>query len=112
RLGGDALAGHHRLVVPVPSLLLPSPLPQGYDSVAVLSDVELGVTDQMFNLLLARDIQRHYGQPEQVALTMPILPGIDGERRMSKTLDNYIGITEPPEEMYGKTLRVPDSALD
>jgi tyrosyl-tRNA synthetase len=96
---------------PISVLELLYPLLQGYDSVAVRADVELGGTDQKFNLLLARDIQRQYGQPEQVALTLPILPGTDGERRMSKTLDNYVGITEPPEEMYGKTLRLPDAAL-
>jgi tyrosyl-tRNA synthetase len=79
--------------------------------VAVRSDVELGGTDQMFNLLLGRDVQRAYGQPEQVAMTLPILPGLDGEQRMSKSGGNYIGVTEPPEEMYGKTLSLPDSAM-
>jgi tyrosyl-tRNA synthetase len=108
----DDFARRYERQDPISVLELLYPLLQGYDSVAVRADVELGGTDQKFNLLLARDIQRHYGQPEQVALTMPILPGIDGERRMSKTLDNYIGITEPPEEIYGKTLRVPDTALD
>jgi tyrosyl-tRNA synthetase len=107
----DDFARRYERQDPISVLELLYPLLQGYDSVAVRADVELGGTDQKFNLLLARDIQRHYGQPEQVALTMPILPGIDGERRMSKTLDNYIGITEPPEEIYGKTLRVPDAAL-
>jgi tyrosyl-tRNA synthetase len=77
----------------------------------VRADVELGGTDQKFNLLLARDVQRAYGVDEQVVLTMPILPGTDGERRMSKSLDNYIGVTEPPGEIYGKTLSIPDSAL-
>jgi tyrosyl-tRNA synthetase len=77
----------------------------------VRSDVELGGTDQKFNLLLGRDVQRAYGQPEQVALTMPILPGIDGERKMSKSLGNHIGVTDPPEEMYGKTMRIPDTAM-
>jgi tyrosyl-tRNA synthetase len=97
---------------PISILELLYPLLQGYDSVAVRADVELGGTDQKFNLLLGRDVQRAYGQPEQAILTLPILPGVDGERRMSKTLDNYIGVTESPEEMYGKTLRVPDAALD
>ena len=87
------------------------PLLQGYDSVAVDADVELGGTDQKFNLLLGRDIQRAYGKPEQAILTMPILPGTDGERKMSKSLGNYIGVTEPPEEMYGKTMRIPDAAM-
>src|SRR5437763_1621437 len=97
---------------PISVLELLYPLLQGYDSVAVRADLELGGTDQKFNLLLGRDVQRAYGEPEQAVLTLPILPGTDGERRMSKTLDNYIGITEPPEEMYGKTMRIPDAALD
>lgn len=87
------------------------PLLQGYDSVAVEADVELGGTDQKFNLLLARHVQKAYGVPEQAVLTMPILPGTDGERRMSKSAGNYIGVTEPPGEIYGKTLSIPDSAL-
>lgn len=96
---------------PVAVLELLYPLFQGYDSVAVKADVELGGTDQKFNLLLARDVQRAYGVDEQVVLTMPILPGTDGERRMSKSLGNYVGVTEPPGEIYGKTLSIPDSAL-
>jgi tyrosyl-tRNA synthetase len=88
------------------------PLLQGYDSVAIRSDVELGGTDQTFNLLLGRDVQRAYGQPEQVILTMPILPGIDGAEKMSKSLGNHIGVTEPPEEQFGKTMRLPDAAMD
>lgn len=96
---------------PISILELLYPLLQGYDSVKVDADVELGGTDQKFNLLLGRDIQTAYGKPEQVILTMPILPGIDGERKMSKSLGNYIGVTEPPEEIYGKTLRLPDEAL-
>ncbi len=94
---------------PVSMLELMYPLLQGYDSVAIKADVELGGTDQKFNLLLGRDIQRAYGQPEQVILTMPLLTGTDGERKMSKSLGNYIGVTEPPDEMYGKTLSIPDS---
>jgi tyrosyl-tRNA synthetase len=88
------------------------PLLQGYDSVAIRSDVELGGTDQTFNLLLGRDVQRAYGQPEQVILTMPILPGIDGAEKMSKSLANHVGVTEPPEEQFGKTMRLPDAAMD
>jgi tyrosyl-tRNA synthetase len=88
------------------------PLLQGYDSVAIRSDVELGGTDQTFNLLLGRDVQRAYGQPEQVILTMPILPGIDGAEKMSKSLGNHVGVTEPPEEQFGKTMRLPDDAMD
>jgi tyrosyl-tRNA synthetase len=96
---------------PISVLELLYPLLQGYDSVAVRSDVELGGTDQKFNLLMGRDVQRAYGQPEQVAMTMPILPGTDGEQRMSKSLGNYIGVTDPPEEIYGKTLSIPDSVM-
>jgi tyrosyl-tRNA synthetase len=88
------------------------PLLQGYDSVAIRSDVELGGTDQTFNLLLGRHVQRAYGQPEQVILTMPILPGIDGAEKMSKSLANHVGVTEPPEEQFGKTMRLPDAAMD
>jgi tyrosyl-tRNA synthetase len=96
---------------PVSILELLYPLLQGYDSVEVRADVELGGTDQKFNLLLARDVQRAYDVPEQVVLTMPILPGTDGVRRMAKSLDNYIGVTEPPNEMYGKTMSIPDQSL-
>jgi tyrosyl-tRNA synthetase len=96
---------------PVSMLELLYPLLQGYDSVAVEADVELGGTDQKFNLLLARDIQRAYGTPEQVILTMPLLTGTDGVRKMSKSFENYVGVTEPPEEMYGKTMSIPDSSL-
>jgi tyrosyl-tRNA synthetase len=88
------------------------PLLQGYDSVAISSDVELGGTDQTFNLLLGRDVQRAYGQPEQVILTMPILPGIDGTEKMSKSLGNHVGVTEPADEQFGKTMRLPDTAMD
>jgi tyrosyl-tRNA synthetase len=96
---------------PISVLELLYPLMQGYDSVAVRSDVELGGTDQTFNLLLARDVQRAYGVPEQTILTVPILPGIDGVEKMSKSLGNHIGVTETPEEMYGRTLSLPDDAM-
>ncbi len=96
---------------PISILELLYPLMQAYDSVAVRSDVELGGTDQKFNLLLGRDVQRAYGIDEQVALTMPILPGVDGERKMSKSLGNQIGVAEPPEQIYGKTLSLPDAAM-
>lgn len=96
---------------PVSVLELLYPLMQGYDSVAVKADVELGGTDQKFNLLLGRDVQRAYGVPEQAVLTMPILPGTDGERRMSKSYGNYVGVAGSAEEIYGKTLSIPDSAL-
>ncbi len=87
------------------------PLAQAMDSVAVKADVELGGTDQKFNLLVGRDIQREYGAEPQVVLTMPILPGTDGVEKMSKSLDNYIGISESPKQMYGKTLSVPDKLI-
>jgi tyrosyl-tRNA synthetase len=107
----DDFAKRYAAREPISVLELLYPLMQAYDSVAVRSDVELGGTDQKFNLLLGRDVQRAYGVPEQIALTMPILPGIDGERKMSKSLGNHIGVTEAPEEMYGRTLRIPDTAM-
>ena len=88
------------------------PLLQGYDSVAITADVELGGTDQTFNLLLGRDVQRAYGQPEQTILTMPILPGIDGTEKMSKSLGNHVGVTEDADEQFGKTMRLPDEAME
>ncbi len=87
------------------------PLAQAMDSVAIDSDVELGGTDQKFNLLVGRDIQREFGKEPQVILTMPILVGTDGADKMSKSLDNYIGIGETPKDMYGKTLSIPDSLI-
>ena len=87
------------------------PLAQAQDSVELEADVELGGTDQTFNLLVGRDIQSAAGQEPQVCLTMPILEGTDGVEKMSKSLDNYIGIAEPPEEMYGKTLSIPDELI-
>ena len=96
---------------PISSLELLYPILQGYDSVAVKADVELGGTDQKFNLLFGRDIQRAYDVPEQSIMTMPILPGIDGVRRMSKSLGNYVGVTDPPEEMFGKLMRIPDDVM-
>lgn len=107
----DDFAKRFQAQEPISVLELLYPLMQGYDSVAVQADVELGGTDQKFNLLLGRDIQRAYGQPEQVILTVPLLTGIDGERKMSKSFDNYIGVTDTPEEMYGKTLKIPDESL-
>jgi tyrosyl-tRNA synthetase len=96
---------------PISLLELLYPVLQGYDSVAIRSDVELGGTDQTFNLLMGRSIQSAYGQAPQIVLTMPILPGLDGVQKMSKSVGNHIGITDPPGEMYGKTLSLPDSAL-
>jgi tyrosyl-tRNA synthetase len=107
----DDFAKRQLARAPISLLELLYPLLQGYDSVEVAADVELGGTEQKFNLLLARDIQRSYGVPEQTILTMPILPGTDGVRRMSKSLGNYIGVSEPPGEIYGKTLSIPDSVV-
>jgi len=87
------------------------PICQGYDSVALAADVELGGTDQTFNLLVGRDLQRTFGQQPQVAVTTPILEGLDGPQKMSKTLGNYVGITEPPGQIYGKLMSVPDSLM-
>lgn len=87
------------------------PLMQGYDSVALEADVELGGTDQRFNLLVARDVQREYGQEPEVILTLPMLEGTDGVRKMSKSLDNYVALLDPPEEMYGKTMSIPDGLI-
>lgn len=96
---------------PVAALELLYPLLQGYDSVAVEADVELGGTDQKFNLLFGRDIQVAYGQPPQSILTMPILAGTDGVQKMSKSLGNYVGVTDAPEEMFGRLMSIPDEAM-
>jgi tyrosyl-tRNA synthetase len=108
----DDFAKRFAASAPISVLELLYPLMQGYDSVAVRSDVELGGTDQTFNLLLARDVQRAYGVPEQAILTVPILPGVDGTEKMSKSLANHIGVAEPANEMYGRTLSLPDEAME
>lgn len=87
------------------------PLIQGYDSVAMKADVELGGTDQKFNLLVGRELQKQYGQPPQIVLTMPILEGLDGVQKMSKSLNNYIGINEPPDDMFGKIMSISDELM-
>jgi tyrosyl-tRNA synthetase len=87
------------------------PMTQGYDSVALKSDVELGGTDQKFNLLVGRQLQREFGQPSQIVLTMPLLEGTDGVQKMSKSYGNYIGITEPPKEIYGKAMSISDPLM-
>ena len=99
--GGVAIAIHEFLY----------PLMQGYDSVAMKADVELGGTDQLFNLLVGRDLQKSYGQESQVVMTTPILEGLDGVNKMSKSLDNYIGFDDSPRDMFGKTMRVPDQLM-
>jgi tyrosyl-tRNA synthetase len=102
RLDGNSVIGMHELLYP---------LLQGYDSVAVAADVELGGTDQLFNLLFARDIQRESGMPPQDVLTMPLLEGLDGVQKMSKSLGNYVGVADPPAEMFGKVMSVPDELI-
>ena len=87
------------------------PLSQGYDSVALKCDVEMGGTDQKFNLHVGRHLQQHYGQPPQVIITLPLLEGLDGVQKMSKSMDNYVGITEPPEEMFGKLMSTSDELM-
>ena len=87
------------------------PLAQGYDSVALQCDVEMGGTDQKFNLLVGRELQRDYGQPQQIVAMVPILEGLDGEKKMSKSLGNYIGITEPPEVMFRKVMQISDDLM-
>jgi tyrosyl-tRNA synthetase len=87
------------------------PLCQGYDSVAMRADVELGGTDQKFNLLVGRELQKHYGQPPQCILTMPLLEGLDGVNKMSKSYGNYVGINEPPKEIFGKLMSVSDDLM-
>jgi tyrosyl-tRNA synthetase len=99
--GGVAIAIHEFLY----------PLMQGYDSVAMKSDVELGGTDQLFNLLVGRDLQKAYGQAPQIVMTTPLLEGLDGVNKMSKSLDNYIGFDESPRDMFGKTMRVSDQLM-
>jgi tyrosyl-tRNA synthetase len=108
----DDFSTRYRAGEPISVLELLYPLMQGYDSVAIDADVELGGTDQTFNLLLGRDVQRAYGKPEQAVLTVPLLPGTDGVEKMSKSVGNDVGVTDPPEEMYGKTMSIPDAALE
>jgi len=101
-VAGEAISLHELLY----------PMIQAYDSVALHADVELGGTDQTFNLLMAREVQRHYGQPPQAILTHPLLVGTDGRDKMSKSLGNYVGVTEPPEEIYGKVMSVSDELME
>jgi tyrosyl-tRNA synthetase len=108
----DDFAKRYAAHEPISVLEMLYPLLQAYDSVAVHADVELGGTDQKFNLLLGRQVQTAYGQPGQAILTMPLLTGTDGERKMSKSFGNYIGVTDAPDEMYGKTLSIPDESLE
>ncbi|MBN1298585.1 MAG: tyrosine--tRNA ligase [Actinobacteria bacterium] len=97
--------------VPIAIMEFLYPIMQAYDSVAIESDIELGGTDQRFNLLVGRELQKEFGQKPQIAITMPILAGTDGVNKMSKSLGNYIGVTEKPEEIYGKVMSIPDSII-
>ncbi|MGH2872394.1 MAG: tyrosine--tRNA ligase, partial [Solirubrobacteraceae bacterium] len=96
---------------PISILELLYPLLQGYDSVAIRADVELGGSDQKFNLLLGRDLQRAYGQPEQAILTLPLLTGTDGRQKMSKSYGNHVGVIDSADEIFGRTLSIPDASL-
>ena len=87
------------------------PLMQGYDSVAIEADIEIGATEQKFNLLAARQVQKEYGIEQQIILTLPVLEGLDGKQRMAKSLGNYVGIDDPPDEMYGKIMSIPDNLI-
>ena len=107
----DDFARRWAAAEPISLLELLYPVLQGYDSVQVRADVELGGTDQTFNLLMGRAVQQAYGQPPQVILTVPLLTGIDGVQKMSKSLGNHIGVAEPPGEIYGRTLRIPDERI-
>ncbi|MBC7333922.1 MAG: tyrosine--tRNA ligase [Actinobacteria bacterium] len=97
--------------IPITLMEFLYPIMQAYDSVAIKADVELGGTDQRFNLLMGRELQKEFSQPPQTAITMPILVGIDGVEKMSKSLGNYIGVTEPPEEIFGKIMSIPDNIM-
>lgn len=107
----DDFSKRHKAGNPISIVEFVYPLIQGYDSVALEADVELGGTDQKFNLLVGRDLQREYGQDQQVILTMPLLVGLDGEKKMSKSLGNYIGINESPEDVFGKAMSVSDDLM-
>lgn len=107
----DDFAARHAAQRPISLHEFLYPICQAYDSVALVADVELGGTDQTFNLLVGRDLQRAMGQEPQVAITTPLLEGLDGTQKMSKTLGNYVGITEPPGEMYGKLMSIPDALM-
>ena len=107
----DDFANRYRSGKPISILEFMYPLVQGYDSVALKADIELGGTDQKFNLLVGRDIQKEYGLEPQVILTMPLLVGLDGQNKMSKSLNNYIGIDEPPREIFGKVMSISDDLM-
>jgi tyrosyl-tRNA synthetase len=107
----DDFAKRYEAGKPISVMEFMYPLLQGYDSVAVEADVELGGTDQLFNLLVGRELQRGHGQDPQLALTMPLLEGLDGVQKMSQSLGNYVGITEPADEQFGKLMSIPDGLI-
>jgi tyrosyl-tRNA synthetase len=107
----DDFAKRYKEGVPISLHELLYPLAQGYDSVALHADVEMGGTDQKFNLLVGRELQKDFGQPQQIVATMPLLEGLDGVNKMSKSLGNYIGITEPPDVMFRKVMQVSDDLM-
>ncbi len=107
----DDFAKRMREQLPISLHELFYPIMQGYDSVAIRSDVELGATEQKFNLLVGRALQESRGQPPQIALTLPVLPGLDGVQRMSKSLGNYVGVTDAPADMFGKVMSLPDTVM-
>jgi tyrosyl-tRNA synthetase len=107
----DDFRERYRQGRPISVVELLYPLLQGYDSVAVRADVELGGTDQTFNLLMGREVQRTHGQEPQVVVTLPLLEGLDGHRKMSKSLGNFVALTDPPEEMFGKLMSIPDDLI-
>jgi tyrosyl-tRNA synthetase len=107
----DDFANRYKNQLPISIHEFFYPLMQGYDSVMIDADVELGATEQKFNLVIARQIQKEFGKEEQIVLTLPVLEGVDGVQRMSKSLGNYIGIDESPKEMYGKSLSIPDNLI-
>jgi tyrosyl-tRNA synthetase len=107
----DDFAKRHAAQQPISLVEFLYPLVQGYDSVMVEADVELGGTDQLFNLLLGRELQKQAGQEPQVVMTLPLLEGLDGVQKMSKSLHNYVGISEPPGEMFGKIMSVSDDLM-
>ena len=107
----DDFADRYAAGKPISLMEFLYPLLQGYDSVAVEADVELGGTDQLFNLLVGRELQKDVGQDPQIALTMPLLEGLDGVQKMSQSLGNYVGVDEPPENMFGKLMSIPDGVI-
>lgn len=107
----DDFSKRYRTAQPIAIHEFLYPLVQGYDSVALRADVELGGTDQKFNMLVGRELQKHYGQRPQIVMTMPILEGTDGVNKMSKSLGNYVGVNEPPGDMYGKLMSISDELM-